>query len=344
MSEAPESWPGAYPATGITAGLKVRPEDFEVEEILGFEPEGTGEHLLIRVRKCGLNTTDVARRLAGHLGLPQGEVSWAGRKDKHAVAFQYFSVRWPEETLPDLLGLDSDELQLLDVSRHKRKLRPGYNKGNRFRLRLTALEGGLDGLGPRLELLAEQGVPNYFGLQRFGRDQHNVEAAREMLARGDLRRVARNRRSILLSAARSYLFNQVLAARVAAGTWNRILPGELVMLEGSRSFFLADEPTPELELRLREHDVSPSGPLPGLVRKDAPEGEALEVERDALRNESTLVNQLVSTGVLAARRSLRLIPRGLSWEMEDGDLRLEFELPAGAYATTVVAELAEIRP
>lgn len=342
MNELAVYWPGAYPDTGITARLKAQPEDFEVEEILGFEPDGTGDHLLLKVRKCGLNTTEVARMLAEHLELEDRDVSWAGRKDKHAVAYQYFSLRWPQEDLPDLMALEGDRLQLLELSRHKRKLRPGYNRGNRFRLRLREVEGDDEALGRRLELIASEGVPNYFGMQRFGQEMKNIEAAREMLEKGSFRRQKRNRRSMLLSAARSYLFNEVLAARVRAGTWSQLLPGELVMLEGSRSFFLAGTPTMELQARVAEHDVSPSGPLPGLVKKDAPEGEALAVEQAALSGESAMVDGLIRTGVLAARRSLRLLPRNLHWEREGGDLLLEFELPSGAFATTVIAELAAV--
>jgi tRNA pseudouridine13 synthase len=340
--ETIERWPAAYPETGISATLKASPEDFEVEEILGFEPDGKGEHLLIRVRKRGLNTTEVAKRMAAHLGLHPRDVSWAGRKDKHAVAYQTFSIHWPQEELPEIGELESEELQLLDVARHKRKLRPGYNKGNRFRLRLRGVQGDSEVLEQRLNLIREQGVPNYFGQQRFGREARNVEAAREMLAQGNVRRVPHNRRSMLLSAARSYLFNQVVAERVRAGHWNRLLPGELVMLEGSRSFFLADAPTPELQARLLQHDVSPSGPLPGLVKKDAPTGEALAVEQAALRDERDLIDGLIRAGVLAARRSLRLLPKDFKWHAEDNDLVLEFELPSGAFATTVVAELAGV--
>ncbi len=344
MSDTAELWPAAYPKTGASALLKASPEDFEVEEVLGFDPDGTGEHLLIRVRKCGLNTTDVAKRLAGHLDLHPRDVSWAGRKDKHAVAYQSFSIHWPEEELPEIAALESEELQLLDVARHKRKLRPGYNRGNRFRLRLRNVQGDDAVLEQRLKLIAEQGVPNYFGQQRFGREARNIEAAREMLAQGNIRRAPHNRRSMLLSAARSYLFNRVLAERVRAGHWNRLLPGELVMLEGSRSFFLADAPTPELQHRLLEHDISPSGPLPGLIKKDAPTGEALTVEQAALTDESELVHGLIDAGVLAARRSLRLIPRDLEWHREGGDLLLEFELPSGAFATTLISELVHVEP
>ncbi len=345
MSETTLDWPGAYPVLDLSAVIKASPRDFEVEEVLGFEADGEGEHLLVRIEKRGLDTSEVAGLLARHLELAPKAVSWAGRKDRHAVTRQYFSVQWPEPELPDLTGLGGEKLEVLDVKRHRRKLRPGYNRGNRFRLRLTGVSGDTGAVDERLRLIAARGVPNYFGRQRFGREGRNIEAAREMLASGSPRRVPHGRRSLWLSAARSYLFNTVLAARIRAQTWDRLLPGELVMLEGSRSFFLAEEIDDELERRLREHDVSPSGPLPGLVKKGSPTGEALAVEQAALREESELVDGLIKAGVLAARRALRLVPRNLEWRWEDeSTLVLAFELPTGAYATVVVAELGDVRP
>jgi len=342
VSEEDIQWPAAYPALGLSAVLKARPEDFEVEEILGFEPDGEGEHLLVQVEKRGLDTSEVAKLLAVHLEIAPRAVSWAGRKDRHAVTRQYFSVQWSQPETPDLTPLNGDKLHILEVLRHRRKLRPGFNRGNRFRLRLTGVKGDTGAVDERLALIAARGVPNYFGRQRFGRDAQNIQAARDMLARGNLRRVPHGRRSLWLSAARSYLFNTVLAARVRADNWDRLLPGELVMLEGSRSFFLAEAINADLEKRLREHDVSPSGPLPGLVRKGAPVGEALAFEQAALREEADMLDGLIKAGVLAARRALRLVPKNLHWRWEDeATLALDFELPTGAYATIVVAELAD---
>ncbi len=342
MSESESVWPGAYPALGVTAVLKARPEDFEVEEILGFEPDGEGEHLLVRVEKRDLDTGEVAGLLARELGLSQRAVSWAGRKDRHAVSRQYFSVQWSRPETPDLTPLNGDKLKIIEVSRHLRKLRPGFNRGNRFRLRLTEIVGDTSVVEERLHLIAARGVPNYFGHQRFGRGARNIQAARDMLATGNVRRVPHSRRSMLLSAARSYLFNTVLAERIRTANWDRLLPGELAMLEGSHSFFLVDTPTPELEARVQQHDISPSGPLPGLVRKDAPAGEALALEQGALAQETDLIGGLIDAGVQAARRSLRLMPQAFKWQWEDTTtLMLEFELPAGAYATVVVAELAD---
>lgn len=342
MSESDAAWPGAYPALGSTAVLKACPEDFEVEEVLGFEPDGEGEHLLVRVQKRGLDTSEVARLMARELGLPQRAVSWAGRKDRYAVSRQYFSVRWSRPETPDLSLLNGDKLEILDISRHRRKLRPGFNRGNHFRIRLTDVAGDSEAIDARLQLIAAQGVPNYFGHQRFGRDARNIQAARDMLAAGNLRRVPHGRRSMLLSAARSYLFNTVLAARIRAGSWDRLLPGELAMLEGSHSFFRIEQPDSGLEQRVRVHDISPSGPLPGLVKKDAPVGEALALEQAALREETGLIDGLIDADLLAARRSLRLLPHELRWHWENAaTLLLEFELPAGAYATVVVSELVD---
>lgn len=332
--------PRAWPPTGATAVLRAEPADFRVEEELGFSPDGEGEHLLVRIEKRGLDTAEVAGLIARHLGLPRRAVSWAGRKDRHAVTTQWFGIHWSRTELPDLSALAGPKLFVHDVARHRRKLRPGALAGNRFRLRLTGVSGDAAAIDRRLREIAARGVPNYFGPQRFGRGGANVARARAALA-GDMRRVPRERRSILLSAARSWLFNAVLAARVRDGSWERLLPGELAMLAGTASFFRVGRPDGELEDRLARHDISPSGPLPGRGG-DRPEADALAVEEAALAAEPALVEGLERAGVKAARRPLRLLPRELAWHRETSDvLVLEFALPAGAFATAVVAELLE---
>ena len=150
----------------------------------------------------------------------------------------------------------------------------------------------------------------------------------------------RERRSILLSAARAWLFNRVLAERVEAGNWNRLLAGELAMLEGSRSFFRAEAGDSSLEARLAAFDVSPSGPLVG-TEAPRPGEDALAVEERALAGEAELAAALAAAGVRGARRSLRLRPAELEWRWEGDDLILSFALPAGTYATTLVAELLQ---
>jgi len=333
--------PRAWPETGVTAVMRAAPADFHVEEDLGFAPDGEGEHVLVHVEKRGLDTAEVAGLIARHLGLPRRAVGWAGRKDRHAVTRQWFGVHWSRAEMPDLAALSGPKLDVLDMTRHRRKLRPGALAGNRFRIRLTGVTGERERAERRLAEIGVRGVPNYFGPQRFGRDGANVARARAALA-GNVRRIPRERRSLLLSAARSWLFNTVLAARVRNGTWDRLLPGELALLEGSASFFRVEHPDAELAARIARHDISPSGPLAG-GGGARPDGEALAVEREALAAEAQLLEGLLRAGLKAARRSLRLRPRDLTWHWEAPDvLVLAFGLPAGAFATAVIAELVRL--
>ncbi len=338
---APFVLPRAWQPTGLRGTLRSTPEDFQVEELLGFEPDDAGEHLLVRIEKRNLNTAEVAGLIARHLELPRRAVTWAGRKDRRAVTCQWFGVHWGNGAIPDLGALDGPGLTVLGTARHRRKLRPGALAGNRFRIRITDLNADASVVEQRLARIIARGVPNYFGPQRFGRGGANVAAARTALA-GNIRRLRRDRRSLLLSAARSWLFNQVLASRVVDGSWEKLLPGELVVLEGSASFFSLERLDDQLEQRLACHDISPSGPLPG-AQATSPREEALAVEQAALAGETELLEMLVRAGLRGARRSLRLFPRDLEWEWLDqrSILELRFVLPRGAFATAVIAELCE---
>src|SRR5690606_30895274 len=126
------------------------------------------------------------------------------------------------------------ELRVLDHAWHAKKLPRGALAGNRFVLVLGDAQGDRGLVEARLQAIASRGVPNYFGEQRFGRGGDNVANALAMFGG---RRVARDPRTYLLPAARSQLFNRVLGARVAAGTWDAPLDGEVWMLDGTRSVF-----------------------------------------------------------------------------------------------------------
>ncbi|MBV8341105.1 MAG: tRNA pseudouridine(13) synthase TruD, partial [Gammaproteobacteria bacterium] len=223
---------GIPPARGV---LRAVPEDFAVEEELGFQPGGGGSHLLLRVRKRAANTAWVARELARAAGCHPRDVGYAGLKDRQAVAVQWFSVPRPRAPV-DWQAVHSAEFAVLEAHPHGRKLPRGALAGNRFRIRVGAPQG--DGaalaalLEPRLAQVAARGVPNYFGPQRFGRDGANLARA----AAG-LERLSREERGFVLSAARSVVFNAVLAARVGSGTWGQLLPGDLANLEGRGSVF-----------------------------------------------------------------------------------------------------------
>ncbi|MQT25378.1 tRNA pseudouridine(13) synthase TruD [Pseudomonas helleri] len=342
MNEFDLLGPLAYGEPLGSAVLKATAEDFQVDEVLDIPLSGDGEHLWLWVEKRGLNTEEAARRIAKAAGVPLRTVSYAGLKDRQALTRQWFSVQLPGKADPDLSAAENDTLKILKTSRHKRKLQRGAHAANGFTLRLTQLDADKETLQQRLELISKQGVPNYFGSQRFGWQGGNLGEARDYAARKALPE-QRNVRSRLLSTARSYLFNQVLAARVADGSWQRAQVGDLLAFTDSRSFFQAGEAECN-DPRLAILDLHPTGPLWG-------EGESATthathvLEQSIAAREADLRDWLVRAGMSHERRILRLPIGRLTWHYPEPDiLQLEFVLPAGCFATVLVRELVDLVP
>ena len=337
----PRQQPAAWGGPAGTGRIRVTPEDFRVFEVPLVEPGGEGEHAWLKVRKRNSNTPWVAQQLAGFAGVPLSAVSDAGLKDRRAVTEQWFSVHLPGRPDPDWAGLQHEDFQVLAAQRHLRKLKTGTLLGNRFELRVRELDCDLQLLEQRVRQVAAGGFPNYFGPQRFGRDGANLDEAARMFSQ-PRRRIARAKRGIYLSAVRSALFNRVLAARVENGSWNRVLPGEALQLEGKSACFVTDAPDAETLQRVQELAVHPTGPLCGdgdsLCR-----GEALAFEREQLQDWEGWIDALRRARVNAARRALRALPRDLHWQEEDaGCGLLSFYLPSGCYATSLLAELIRV--
>ena len=333
--------PRAHGPAVLRARMREAPEDFRVDEIDAFEASGSGEHLLLVVEKRGMNTAFVAKRIAQWAGVPEMSVSHAGMKDRHAVTRQRFSVHLPGREAPDVAGLEGDGLRVVDQARHARKLARGALAGNRFELVLRGVDGDRGAIDTRLQAIAVRGVPNLFGEQRFGHGGGNVA---EALAMFGGRRVRKEQRGLLLSAARSELFNRVLAARIAGDSWDRPLPGEAWILDGSRSVFGPEPFDDALAARLAAFDIHPSGPLWGKGELRTT-GEALVLEQGVLETPDgrALANGLERAGLRQERRALRLRPGDLAWDRPSPDaLRLRFRLPPGTYATAVLAELGEV--
>ncbi|WP_288442056.1 tRNA pseudouridine(13) synthase TruD [uncultured Pseudomonas sp.] len=332
-------------ATGQSLGsavLKAVAEDFQVDEVLDIPLSGQGEHLWLWVEKRDLNTEEAARRLARAAGVPVRSISYAGLKDRQALTRQWFSLHLPGKADPDLARAQDDTLRILKQVRHQRKLQRGAHSANGFTLRLTALAADRQALDARLEQLKRQGVPNYFGTQRFGHGGGNVHDAQGWAARRALPE-QRNVRSRLLSAARSYVFNQVLAARVADGSWQRAQVGDLLAFTDSRSFFQAGEQEC-CDPRLSILDLHPTGPLWG--QGPSPAAEATYALETAIgERHAALCQWLADAGMDHERRILRLPIGGLTWHYPEPDiLQLEFVLPAGCFATVVVRELVDLVP
>ena len=316
-------WARAYGAPVMSVCIRSLPDDFQVTEELGYEFTGDGEHDFLWVEKKGANTDWVSRQLARFAEVQAKDVGYAGLKDRHAVTRQWFSVpRWHE---PDWKAFDAEGVSILEVRRHNKKLRRGAHQANRFRivLRGERIAEHVPALEQRVQAIREQGLPNYFGEQRFGRDGNNLELANAWAAG---KRLPRHKRSIAISTIRSFLFNQELHERVTDGSWDQLQPGTRANLDGTGSVFDIDELSPELARRCAEMDIHPVGELvgDGSACDNAAWGRALSKAR-----------------VEPGSRSLRLRVADLALETGADEAVVSFALMRGAFATSVLRELVE---
>lgn len=337
---APHEPPVAYPELPPIGGrIGAEPEDFRVDEVPAYAASGKGDHQYLRVQKRLLTTPDLAKRIARAAGVNERDVGHAGMKDKHAVTTQWLSVfsKTAFTTETDL----GPGVQILEVSRHENKLRTGHLIGNRFTLTLVGVtEGAFDRAEAIAARLRTDGLPNYFGVQRFGHGGRNLTNAISWLARGGR---SRNRfdQKLFPSVVQSEIFNRYLSARVALGA-RRLLAGEVVRLEGAGAVFRVEDLAAE-QPRLERGDVHLTGPMIGPKMRAASD-EALALEQRIV-SELGLTEQML--GVLGreapgVRRDL-LAPLDLKIEAvvdrAEPALRLSFTLPAGGYATEVLRQL-----
>jgi tRNA pseudouridine13 synthase len=326
-----------HDAPKCEALIRSCPEDFQVIEQLGFEPEGQGEHVFLYIRKRGENTDWVARQLANFAQISPRDVSYAGKKDRHAVTEQWFCVKFPIKRNLNWKLFGGDSVEVLKAVRHPRKLRLGTLKGNAFKLRLRQVSD-MDELKARVELVSKTGVPNYFGEQRFGHEYGNLYKGISLL-KGELQERQRNKKGIYISAVRSWLFNQSLSSRIKLELWNELLDGDALMISGSQSCFVEEQADYELRERFSCGALTLTGPLWG--RGDMmPTGVAEKWERDQLSVWSDISDLLENVSLKQERRALKLQPENLSLEsISDTECWLEFGLTSGSFATSVLREL-----
>jgi tRNA pseudouridine13 synthase len=331
---APPRAYGTPPASGL---LRLEPEDFVVEEELGFAPAGSGAHLLLKVRKRNANTQWVAGELAQLAGCRPHEVGYAGLKDRRALALQWYSVPCPRSAV-DWRAVRSADYEVLEVHAHTRKLPRGALAGNRFAVRIRQPSGAgtelAARLAGRLEAIARRGVPNYFGVQRFGREAANLQRL------DALQRLPPQQRAFVLSAARSVIFNALLAARVTDGSWESLRAGDVANLDGRGSIFRIDAVDAALTARCGRLEIHPTGPLWG-AGSPASRGEVLELETAVAARYPDATAACAAARMAQERRSLRLAVRELRCEVEAQAVRVHFRLARGCFATAVLAELIE---
>jgi tRNA pseudouridine13 synthase len=335
----PIAWGSGPVGTGL---LRVSPEDFEVEEILGFEASGAGPHALLTVRKRGANTEWVARELARAAGCKPFEAGFAGLKDRNALTTQAFTVPRGKRAAEEFVGLRGEGFEVLAAVAHQRKLPRGALAGNRFRIAVRDVHCDRSLLRKRIEAMARGGVPNYFGPQRFGREAGNLADVMRAFERpaANTRGQGRGRsdQGFMLSAARSVIFNAMLAERIGQGSWNRLLPGDVANLDGRGSVFAVPSLDEELERRCAQLDLHPTAPLWGEGESLAG-GEVRAQEEIVAARFPEALSVIRAARMNAERRALRMRVQELAHDYEHGVLRLGFALPAGSFATAVLREI-----
>jgi len=332
-------WPYVYGQPSGQGKIRSVPEDFIVKENLAFEPSGSGEHVFLQIEKTGENTDYVARQLAKFANVRQRDVSFAGLKDRHAVTTQWFSVWLPGKADPDWMQFETDSMQVLQSVRHARKLKRGVLSGNSFKLIIRDWQGDQDKTIRQLEAIKANGIANYYGAQRFGNEGQNVNKALAMFQGA---KAGREQRSLYLSAARSYLFNQILAYRVTRKMWNQPVAGDTYMFDLSHSCFKSELPDAEIMRRLDAKEIHPTGALWGRGEAGVT-ADTLSIEQGIIDAYPELAQGLTACEVDKDRRALRVNVQDLGWQfVDDATLALGFTLPAGSYATSVLREIIEL--
>lgn len=338
-----DNWLYLHGKPVVSGIFKYQADDFIVREMLGYAPLGEGEHIYLWVRKQGLNTAYLAEQIAKFAQLPLRAVTYAGRKDKHAITEQWFGVHKPGKAQYDWSALNVPGAEVLKAVRHNKKLKTGVLKGNSFTIKIRGLSS-TQGLAERIERVNTQGVPNYFGPQRFGDSKYapcgsNLVLAQKMVDGQSIRN--RNKRSMAISALRSWLFNEMVSARIQASHYTSPLPGDVMSLAGSGSFFTAMQIDLPLLSRLAERDIQISAPLWGEGNLPS-EMLAESFERDVANTRPEIAKTLSALGLQQQRRPISLYSTNLQWQLQGDQLNMSFDLPAGAFATSVLREIVNI--
>ena len=328
-----------YGKPASSAVIRTQPDDFKVVESLSFEPEGSGDHVFLYIRKTGENTDWVARQLAHFCQVSPKEVGYAGKKDRHAVTDQWFSVHLPGRSPLTWSLFETDTIKVLKAVKHTRKLRLGSLTGNQFQIRLRQVTEA-EALLSRVKQI-ENGVPNYFGEQRFGHHQGNLTKGAALIA-GKLKERQRHKKGLYISAVRSFMFNQLVSQRIEQDLYAAPMAGDVLMINGSQSCFVYDPQDNTTQSRLLSGELHLTAAMWGRGRSICTDA-AAEWEAEQLNPWQEQLEGLERLGLNQERRSARLLPSELMIEREaDDQFMVSFGLPVGSFATSLLRELVQV--
>lgn len=334
-AESPPYLTGDIPP--IPGQVRARIDDFRVDEEPAYPPRGEGTHLFVRIEKRDLTTPRAVELVATALGVDPSGAGWAGMKDRHAITTQWISL--PGGTPEAARAVELEGITVLDAALHDHKLRTGHVTANRFRLRVRGVpvERWPD-VTAVVGRLASEGVPNYYGEQRFA-SPFALDKAWRWLVEGGRAPRGRFDRKWLVSVLQARVFNEVLADRVRRGELAMPVDGDVFRREDSGGLFL-DEDLASNAQRMATWEISATGPIFGAKMKAAV-GEALAREAEALDRLGIPESTFAGLGKLGpgTRRPFRVRLENLELTPEDDGFTIAFRLPSGAYATAVLREI-----
>ena len=340
MTAFNNNWPKAYPELAVSGQFRVLNEDFQVTELSNRKLKKEGPHLFLFIEKKGANTHWLARKIADHAHLDLKDVGYAGLKDRHGVTRQWFSLPIKDKN-PDLSHLFAkEEFTLLSQGYYGVKLKRGALGGNSFRLVIKNIEGDKKAIEQRLELIRQRGVPNYFGPQRFGNNFENLNQAQQLFETGKRPR-NKQKGSMYISAARSYLFNEMLAKRIDQSCWDKPMKGEVFGFAGSLRGFSQENSLEEAQ-RWRENEIHPTCALWG-KNESLSTSDLQDIENTVAHENNIFSDGLVAKGLKQERRASRMLIPDLFWMWQGGNLVLRFSLASGYFATSLLRELGDIQ-
>ena len=322
--------------------IKKTPEDFQVIEKLGFELSGEGEHVWLFIQKRDLNTQDITKRLARLANVPRKDVGYSGLKDKNAVTQQWFSVRFPTGEEPDWLTLNDEQLKILKIQKHHKKLKVGTHQSNHFKVKVRGCQ--IDdpvALERTLKDIEKNGFLNLFAEQRFGREGANIQKAEAWL-KGELKVKSPKDQGFLLSVLRAQLSNAYLLARQKINLINKAICGDIVGFPGANSWFnVTADNLDEVNQRLSQNELVLAGILPGVDKKLSLIAEGREFA-ERIWSQFECYTDLLQRKVEMGFRAAIVWPTSFvfSYDENEGAVELEFELPTGSYATALLDALS----
>ena len=333
--------------------------DFVVEEIPLYPFSGAGEHLVLHVRKKNLSTWDLVSRIANHLGIKGREIGYAGLKDKNAMTKQYISL--PKKYEKNLESFSYPDVKFLDRTYHKNKIHMGHLKGNRFFIRLKKVTPtAAQMIDQALQNIAKNGMPNYFGFQRFGIDGENYKKG-EAILRNRLKERNVKLKNFYINAYQSHMFNLWLSRRLEMST----------MVSTFKSHELTNLLNmPESVIKKMQSQPQPFKLLEGDLLMHYPHGRPFEYDGNDEEIERYMERDVVPTGLLLGKRARRctglsrtiekqfdedfksidglrryawVFPEDIEGEYKEAEAwyEMHFTLPKGSYATVLIEEIAK---